>query len=227
MTRSLFVWQPHSERFNSPSSPPECHLNCVIYSVKAAHTGRGDWHLLTNRALPPLVSITTECYSARGLVFAGTKVFVHGERKGGERNQGGSSLAGSAAKCQCHTQQLEVLRAESLKEPTEPLRGLKKGSLWMQRPCQFFCSFSAQTWATTSQLTCVTLSEHRVKAANDRLPSNRWGQCSLYLPGSATNDPLIMMASRIKSSCPPSFQWDIYFDDIITDWQWLKTSKLL
>lgn len=56
------VWQPHEGRLSL-----ECGLSSVIYSVtpRLLAQGRGDWHLLTNSVMPPLMSITTKCYLAR------------------------------------------------------------------------------------------------------------------------------------------------------------------
>lgn len=143
MTRSLFVWQPQSERFNSPSSPPECHLNCVIYSVKAAHTVR--WLAFIDKQCSPAT-----CVNYRKVLFrqcscvcldqsvSALRKQRRKDKSSTENQRSSFFFAVSAVKCQCHTQQLEVLCAESLKALTEPLRGLKKDFFVMQRSCQFF-----------------------------------------------------------------------------------------
>lgn len=63
------VWQPHEERLHKSSFGVQFKF-CDLFSLtETAHIGWGDWHLLTNSIIPPLTSITTNCYSAHRSMF--------------------------------------------------------------------------------------------------------------------------------------------------------------
>lgn len=207
MTRSLFAWQPHGEGLNSLSSPPECSLSSVIYSVKAAHTGRDDWHLLTNSTIPPLMSITTKCYlSRRSYVWLIWTVPAGRNRRENRFSEHqrvlpsllldemsvSRSTAGDAVRWVTEGSVVTFLRP-------------KYGIFW----CRSIASIldpspSVPIWLMMSQLVCILLWENDEKKDPERLPGNCQHQWfPIKKTGSFMNYPQIMMASKIYPPVQP------------------------